>query len=147
MPGDDVQDVADIVCRVRDAGLLPERNAVGVDAVGISDIVYEITTEDLGITAEQIVAVSQGWRLNGAVKTAERKVAGGEMVHGGQALMAWCVGNARTVQSGNAISVTKQASGSAKIDPLAATFNAVQLMGLNPEAATSIYNTRGLIAV
>ena len=36
--------------------------------------------------------------------------------------------------SANAFLITKQASGTAKIDPLMATFNAVSLMALNPEA-------------
>jgi phage terminase large subunit-like protein len=134
-PGDDVEQLADIVCRLNLAGLLPEKQAIGVDAAGISDIVDELVTEERGITLEQIVAISQGWRLNGAIKTTERKVAGRELVHGGQPLMAWCVGNARTEDKGNAISVTKQASGKAKIDPLMALFDAVSLMALNPAAS------------
>jgi phage terminase large subunit-like protein len=132
-PGDDVAAVADIVSRIRDAGLLPEKQGIGVDGAGITDVVDELVARDF--TTDDIVAISQGWRLNGAIKTTERKVAGGEFVHGDQALMAWCVGNARTVPQGNAISITKQASGSAKIDPLMATFDAVTLMALNPEAA------------
>ncbi|WP_262020260.1 terminase large subunit [Pseudomonas sp. Pse35] len=131
-PGDDVLQVADIICEVRDAGLLPDKQAIGVDAAGIGDIVDELTTEDRGITMEQIVSISQGWRLNGAIKTTERKVAGGEFVHGGTRLMAWCVGNARTVAVGNAIAINKQVSGSAKIDPLMATFDATTLIALNP---------------
>jgi phage terminase large subunit-like protein len=131
-PGDDVQEVADIICKVRDTGLLPDEKSIGVDAAGIGDIVDELTTEDRGITMEQIIAISQGYRLNGAIKTTERKVAGGEMVHGGRPMMAWCVGNARVEDKGNAILITKQASGKAKIDPLMAVFNAVSLMALNP---------------
>lgn len=131
-PGDDVIEVADIMCRVKDAGLFPEKNAIGVDAAGITDIVDELVSDGREITIEQIVAISQGWRLNGAIKTTERKVAGGELVHGAQPLMAWSVSNARVEDRGNAISVTKQASGKAKIDPLMALFNAVSLMALNP---------------
>lgn len=131
-PGDDVQQVADLVCRLRDEGLLPQDKAIGVDAAGIGDIVDELMQPGRDITMDQIVAVSQGWRLNGAIKTTERKVAGGEILHGGQALMNWCVGNARIEDKGNAVAVTKQASGKAKIDPLMAVFNAVSLMALNP---------------
>jgi phage terminase large subunit-like protein len=135
LPGDDVIAVADIICRIKDMGLLPEKNAIGVDAAGIGDIVDELTTPERGITMEQIVAISQGWKLNGAIKTTERKIAGGQMVHCGSALMAWCVSNARVVAVGNAITITKQVSGSAKIDPLMSTFDAVSLMTLNPVAA------------
>ena len=134
-PGQDVIGVADIVCRVRDAGLLPEKAGIGVDAAGITDIVDELVSEERGISMDQIVAVSQGWKLNGAIKTTERKVAGGDLVHGAQPMMAWCVGNARIEDRGNAISVTKQASGKAKIDPLMGVFNAVSLMALNPVAS------------
>jgi phage terminase large subunit-like protein len=134
-PGQDVTEVADIVCRIRDLGLLPEKNAIGVDQAGIGDIVDELTTEDRGITPEQIIGISQGWRLNGAIKTTERKLAGGEIVHGATALMNWVIGNAKVEPKGNAITITKQASGNAKIDPLMAQFDANTLMALNPEAS------------
>lgn len=133
-PGQDIVEVADIVCEVRDAGLLPEERGIGVDAAGIGDIVDELAARDFD-PEKDIVAVAQGWRLNGAIKTTERKVAGRELLHGGRPLMSWSVGNARIEDKGNAISVTKQASGKAKIDPLMAVFDAVTLMALNPVAA------------
>ncbi|NDZ12053.1 terminase [Variovorax sp. WS11] len=132
-PGLDVSQVVGIVCKVREAGLLPEKLGIGVDGAGITDIVDALVARDFN--EDHIVAIQQGWKLNGAVKTTERKVAGGELVHGSRPLMAWCVGNARTVDNGNAISITKQASGKAKIDPVMALFDAVSLMALNPVAS------------
>lgn len=140
LPGEDVVQVADIICRVRDAGLLPDKHAIGVDPAGIGALIDELTSEDRGFSLEQITAVQQGWKLNGAIKTAERALAGGEIVHAGSGMMAWCVGNARVVQVGNAITITKQASGSAKIDPLMAGFSAVTMMALNPMAARSFWD-------
>jgi len=134
-PGDDVVQVADKICLARDARLLPEKNGIGVDAAGIAAIVEELSSEDRKLSAELIVAISQGWRLNGAIKTVERMVAGGEFIHGDLELMAWAVSNARVVLVGNAITINKQVSGTAKIDPLMATFDAASLMALNPEAA------------
>jgi len=51
--------------------------------------------------------------------------------------MAWAVSNARVEPKGNAITITKQASGSAKVDPLMAMFNAPALMATNPQPAPS----------
>lgn len=146
-PGPDVKGVVDVVCRVRDAGLLPEKHGIGVDGAGIGAIVKELVQRGFSAEPEtDIVAISQGWRLNAAIKDAERAVAGGELLHSGSPLMAWCVGNARTYQSGNSMGVNKQVSGTAKIDPLMATFDAVQLMALNPVGrGSSAYNDRGIL--
>ena len=127
--GQDVQQVGDIVMMCEDAGLL---DRIGVDPVGIGDIVDEVQAR--GIEHDRVVGIPQGWRLNGAIKTLERRVAEKAITHGGQPLMTWCVGNARVEPRGNAISITKQASGTGKIDPLMATLNATALMAMNPEA-------------
>lgn len=134
LPTQDVIDVADIVEQVKDSGLLPDIAGVGVDAAGITAIVDELAAR--GIGGEQVVAVQQGYKLNGAILGAERKLKDGTLWHAGQALMAWCVGNAKVEMRGSAVLITKQAAGRAKIDPLAAMFNAVMLMARNPEAKT-----------
>jgi phage terminase large subunit-like protein len=131
--GDDVEEVADIVEQIDAAGLLDK---VGIDPAGVGGIVEAIKQRD--IDPAKIVGISQGWRLGSAIKTAERKLAGGALIHGGQPIMSWCCGNARVEPRGNSILITKQGSGSAKIDPLMAMFNAVSLMMQNPEAAPSI---------
>lgn len=127
--GDDVEQVAQIAAELEQAGLLDK---VGIDPAGVGGILDALV--QAGIPQEKIVGVSQGWRLGGAIKTAERRLAEGGLVHDGSAMMAWCVGNAKVEPKGNSILITKQASGFAKIDPLMALFNAVSLMSLNPAA-------------
>lgn len=127
--GDDVEQVAEIVAEIEQAGLLDK---VGIDPAGVGGILDALV--QAGIPQEKIVGVSQGWRLGGAIKTAERRLAEGGLIHDGSPLMAWCVGNAKVEPKGNSILITKQASGFAKIDPLMALFNAVSLMSLNPAA-------------
>jgi phage terminase large subunit-like protein len=133
--GQDVEAVADVCAQVYASGLLDK---IGVDPHGLGGIL-EALEESAQIPAEMIVGISQGWKLTGAIKTMERKLAEGAVVHGGAPLMAWCCGNAKVEPRGNAITITKQGSGSAKIDPLMATFNAAQLMALNPDSATAAY--------
>lgn len=141
--GEDVEQVAAAVLQVEQSGLLDK---VGCDSAGIGAILDAMV--EAGVPQEKIVAISQGWRLGGAIKTAERKLAEGVIEHGGQPMMAWCVGNAKVEPRGNAILITKQASGSAKIDPLMATFDAVSLMELNPPAqGGSVYESRGIRTV
>jgi phage terminase large subunit-like protein len=145
VPGQDVIAVADIVMQIEEAGLLAEEHAIGVDSVGIGDIVDELTSSNRGIEAARIVGISQGWKMNGAIKTTERRVAGGTLIHEGSQLMSWCVSNAKAEPKGNATSINKAASGSAKIDPLMAVYNAVSLMALSPEAQTSAYEDEDVI--
>ena len=143
--GQDIKEAGDIVRKCDKSGLL---DRIGVDQAGIGAIVDEIEGGDEKgegkIKHDRIVGIPQGWRLNGAIKTAERKVAEKTLIHGGQALMAWCVGNAKVEPRGNAISITKQASGTGKIDPLMATFNCVALMAMNPEARNTRSAYEGL---
>lgn len=127
--GDDVEKVAEWSSKIYRAGLL---DMIGADPAGVGAIVDALVSAE--IPQELIIGISQGWRMSGAIKTTERKLAEGVLVHGGQALMDWCVGNARVEPKGNASLITKQASGSGKIDPLMATFNAVSLLALNPAA-------------
>lgn len=128
--GDDIDEIAAIAEELLESGLLDK---VGVDAVGIGAVVDALM--GVGIEQERIVAIPQGWKLAGAIKTAERKLAEGALWHSGAPLMAWCVGNAKVEPRGNAMLITKAAAGSAKIDPLMAMFNAVALMALNPRSA------------
>lgn len=132
--GDDVDELADIAEQIHEAGLLDK---IGCDPVGLGAILDKL--EERGIPNDKIVGVSQGWKLGGAIKTAERWLAEGSFKPADQPMMAWCVGNARVEPRANSILITKQASGSAKIDPLMAMFNAVTLMALNPPAATKKY--------
>lgn len=132
--GQDTEEVAEYVSRINDAELLDK---IGIDPSGVGQILDALVEAE--IPEDLVVGVSQGWRLGGAIKTTERKLAEGVLIHGGQPLMAWCVGNARVEPKGNAILITKQASGKGKIDPLMALFNAVSLMALNPEAKKKDY--------
>lgn len=134
--GDDVAEVAAICALIEARGLLDK---VGCDPAGMGGILDALTEAE--IPEAKLVGVSQGYRMTGAIITAERKLAEGIMVHGGQPLMAWCVGNAKVEPKGNAVIITKQAAGRAKVDPLLALFNAVTLMSLNPTSELSFWET------
>lgn len=135
----DIAQMADKVEMVRDAGLFPEKAAIGCDPAGVNDIVDELERRGFSVEVDgdigEIMQVRQGYSLQNAVKVAERRVAQGTLIHDGSDLMTWCVGNAKVEQKGNALMVTKQIAGVAKIDPVMAMFNAVTLMALNPEAS------------
>lgn len=133
-----IKEVGDIVRRLDASGLL---DRIGIDPSGTGLIADELENGDEKgegkIDHDRIVAISQGWRLNSAIKTMEVKVASRSILHSGSRMMQWCVGNARVEPKGNAILITKQASGTGKIDPLMAGLSAVALMAMNPEAKTT----------
>lgn len=127
--------LAAMVQQVDDAGLLAQ---VGVDMYGTTDPVDALA--QIGIEgADRVVGIPQGWKLNGTIKAMEARLASGTLLHAAQPLMAWCVGNAKVVPAGNAITITKQAAGTAKIDPLVASFCAGALMVRNPQVRTFQY--------
>jgi phage terminase large subunit-like protein len=132
--GDDVEQVADYVEQCEESGLL---DRIGVDQAGIGGIVDAIV--DRGIEHERVVGIPQGWKLVGAIKTTERRLAEKTLLHGPSRLMDWCVGNAKVEPRGNAVIITKQLAGSAKIDPLMAYYDAVALMAMNPRPRKKRY--------
>lgn len=117
--GDDVIQAAEIVARIEGAGLL---NRIGVDPWGIGAVLDALIEHK--IDSSKIIGISQGWKMAFAIKATQARQ---WHFHGGRAMMVWCVGNARVDLRGNVRMITKQASGTAKIEPLFAMFNAVSL--------------------
>ncbi|MBO9380253.1 terminase large subunit [Sphingomonas histidinilytica] len=145
-PNDDIDGVCAILSQVLEAGLFPDEYAVGLDPMGVAALINALAAA--GFTAAQLSAVAQGFRLNGAVVGSERKLKDKTILHADQPLMDWCAGNAKAEQRGNAVVITKQIAGKAKIDPLIAFFNAVMFMSRNPVAkGPSVYKSRGLLIV
>jgi phage terminase large subunit-like protein len=143
----DIAQILKIIIRIRDAGLL---NCVAVDPAGLGELVdalaaEQIVAENAELGHDFLVGVPQGFRLMNALKTAERKLANGTLLHADQPLMDWCVANLKIEPTATAIRATKQNAGDAKIDPAMALFNGVTMMALNPEACRSVYEERGLI--
>ena len=140
--GEDIAGTVEILQQLDAAGILA---TIGLDPMGVGEVVDAIEQAGLG-GEDRVVGVSQGYKLQGAIKTLERKVSDRTFVHSGSRLLTYAVGNAKTELKGNAIIITKQASGVGKIDPLMALFDAAALMTMNPEARGSIYTgDRGLL--
>lgn len=133
---DDLSAIIAIIARVKDSGLL---GSVAVDPAGLGELVDELAQIGVSQEAKTLVGIGQGYRLMNAIKTAERKLAGGTLLHSGSGLMSWCVGNVRIEPTATAIRATKMNAGDAKIDPWAAAMNAIDQMSANPDSAGSIY--------
>lgn len=144
---DALADLSAIVAHVeaiKDIGLLAE---VGVDPAGLGELVDAFAA--IGVTADNglLVGVGQGYRMMNAIKTAERRLKSGTLLHGASSLMSWCVGNVKIEPTATAIRATKQNAGDAKIDPWMALMNAVDRMSLNPDAGSIYADGRDLVLI
>jgi len=135
---DDIKALGEVVAQIRDAGLLPEKNAIGFDPNNVGTIIEELVARR--ITDPMLRRLMQGTALSPAIWGIERKLSDDTLSHGGLALMRWVVGNAKVEVRGNGNIITKQAAGRAKIDPLIATFCAAILMSWNPVTARRQHN-------
>jgi phage terminase large subunit-like protein len=138
--GQDCEQMAKYFSRVDKAGLLFQ---IGFDPAAIGALMDALL--QAGVDADKMVKVNQGYKLAGSIKTVERKLWEGVLVHDGNALGNWVVSNAKVVVRGNGTYVTKQVSGTAKIDPLIALFNAADIMQLNPEAQNDQFNVAQMV--
>lgn len=129
---DQAAQAADLCAQVLSSGLLPEESGIGLDSAGVALLVDALAAQSMSDPLVQ--AVGQGWRLQSAISTLPLKLEAKKLLHAGQGIMGWAVGNAKQELKGSNYLVTKQAAGSAKIDPLMAVFNAAMLMFLNPVA-------------
>lgn len=138
--GQDCEQMAACFKRIDSAGLLFQ---IGFDPSAIGALIDSLL--QAGVDAEKMVKVNQGYKLAGSIKTVERKLWEGVLVHDGNELGNWVVGNAKVVVRGNGVYVTKQVSGTAKIDPLIALFNAADIMQLNPEAQNDEFSVDKMV--
>ncbi len=132
----DIEEIAAIIKQVAESGIVPNEQWVGVDPQSISALLDALT--EVGLNDKQWVGVPQGFRLSSAVWGMERKLKDGTLRHNGSAMNNWCVSNAKAEQRGNAVYITKETAGKAKIDPLIAMFNAAKLLERNPVAADNV---------
>lgn len=140
--GMDAEQVARMVRKLDESRLLYQ---VGFDPACLGGLLDAIIAEN--VDPEKLVKVNQGYKLAGSIRTTERKLAEQVLIHDGNGMVNWVVGNAKVVVRGNGIYVTKQVSGTAKIDPLIALFNAVALMELNPEAQCGTDDIASLMVI
>lgn len=141
---DYVERIAAIAAQLLEAGLLPEKNAVGFDPNNIAAFVDALALKK--IDGPMLHRLRQGPALSPALWGIEHKLSDNTLSHDGSSLMAWSVGNVKIEVKGNGNMATKQAAGRAKIDPVIAMLCAAILMSWNPEAnGPSIYRERGLL--
>ncbi|HVI27518.1 terminase large subunit, partial [Hansschlegelia sp.] len=80
----DIEAIVGVIEQVKDSGLLAK---VGVDPAGLGEFIDALA--DIDVTQENslLVGVPQGYGMMNAIKTAERKLANGTLVHAESGLM------------------------------------------------------------
>ncbi len=135
-------DLREMVGYIKQCEASGKLGPIGLDPYGVTAVVTAL--ENAGFDREErMMAVSQGYKLQGSIKSCELYLETGALMHSGSRMINYCASNARTEKRGNAILVSKAVS-DGKIDPLMAMFSAISVMATNPEPAGSIYETRGL---
>lgn len=131
---EDIVAIGEIIKLVKDAGLLA---AVAVDPAGLGEMVDALADPEIDVTTENglLVGIPQGYGMMNAIKTGERRLSNGMLLHTGGPLMTWCVANLKIEPTATAIRATKQTAGDAKIDPVMALFDAITVMTKNPNPA------------
>lgn len=127
---DDISQIIAIIADIKQRDLLA---CVAVDPAGLGELIECLAAIDITPENKQVIGVPQGYMMMNAIKTAERKIAGGTFWHAKSGLMDWCVSNLKIEPTATAIRATKQNAGDAKIDPAMAMFDAVTVMSRNPE--------------
>lgn len=127
-----IDQIADIAARLRDAGLFPEKDAIGSDPNNIAAFIDALAERK--IVDEMFRRIRQGTALSPAIWGLEHKLSNDTLSHDGSTLMNWVIGNVKIEVNGNGNLATKQAAGRAKIDPYIAMLCAAILMSWNPEA-------------
>ncbi|WP_258045420.1 terminase TerL endonuclease subunit [Mesorhizobium sp. NBSH29] len=124
--------IAAIAAKVREAGLMPEKNGVGFDPNNIATFVDALALQK--ISDLMLHRLRQGPALSPALWGLEHKLSDRTASHDGSSMMSWSVGNVKIEVKGNGNMATKQAAGRTKIDPVIAMLCAAILMSWNPEA-------------
>lgn len=142
-PGQGHAELAALVLRVRETGLLPEEAGIGLDHGQVAPILEALA--QLGIDGPELVGIRQGGGLRGPIWNMELKLQSKEITHCGRPMMDWIVGNAAATRVGSMVVIEKVQQGTAKIDPLIAILNGAELMGRNPVASSaSVFEYTGM---
>lgn len=117
---------------------------IGVDPARMASVQRALANEGI-IDAEDpdpkfFVKVRQGWSLYSPMLWMELALVAGRYKHAEQPIVDWNMGNAKVVARGNAMLVTKEVSGKAKIDLVISSLCAAELMSYNPSARTGGYS-------